>query len=64
MCGEKRQELGIPERFLSWVSALGICPPLTRGQVGGHGRPSREANDPLGVGSAHTAPAVGAGVAL
>ena len=64
MCGEKRQELGRPEGFLSWVSALGICPPRTQVQVGGHERPSRETEDPLGVGSAHTAPAVGAGVVL
>jgi len=43
MCGEKRQEpfdfaqarLGRPDGFLSWVGALGICPPPAQRQVGG-----------------------------
>ena len=65
MCGEKHQELGRPEGFLLWVGALGLCPPPIHEQVGGaEAKSCRDAEDPSGVGSAHTAPAVGAGVVL
>jgi hypothetical protein len=53
MCGEKRQELGRPDGFLHLAGTSGY--PLSDWvQVGGFERPSREAEDPSGVGSAHS----------
>jgi hypothetical protein len=54
VCGEKRQELGRPDGFLDWAGTLGY-PLSDQEQVGRLETIScREAEDPSGVGSAHS----------
>jgi len=54
VCGEKREELGRPDGFLDWAGTLGY-PLSDQEQVGRLETIScREAEDPSGVGSAHS----------